>query len=303
MRILSFDILFRVIDSSLSSSDVETLLQYLVPLGVLLLLYSKPPRSHLLANNCCLILLSDDLDPASVDAEKLEGDKALMLSAFQNIPKSDISVANLDTGEVLVLVRSASPCVLSKEELTPEIVIHHFTRGTEAELVEIVNKLSENAEIWILGDDNAIGIGALGIAACIIAESPNFAVHSLLFENTSLTEQIREEIVQALRRTPSLLEQHLKFTQTGDLFVRRLVYHPTDVLPSSAPGVMIGSPLAKGEISAYFPPSINATDVQVSVDFFGIDSISVDKPSVAFVGKVSHLGAEAKDISTASKVR
>ena len=226
-----------------------------------------------------------------------------MLQVFQDIPELEISLVNLDSGEALILVHSGSPFLPSKEDLASDIVIHHFTRGTEEELVAIVNQLSEDSEIWILGDDNAIGIGALGIAACIIAETPNFIVRSLLFENNSLTTEAREEVVHSLRRTPSLLEQHLKYTGTGDVFVRRLVYKPTDVQPSTAPAVAIESPLATGQISAHFPPTIKATDVQVSVDFFGIDSISADKPSVAFVGKVTHMGAEVKDISTTSKVR
>ena len=225
-----------------------------------------------------------------------------MLSAFQHIPESDLSVMNLDTGEVLILVRSSPPCA-PKEDPIPEIVIYHFTRGSEAELVEIVNQLSEGSELWILGDDDAIGIGALGIAACIIAELPNFTVRSLLFEDDSLSEEAREEIVQSLRRSPSLLEQHLKYTRAGDVFVRRLVYHPTDVQPDSAPAVTIEFPLEKGQISAYFPPNIKPTDVQVSIDCFGIDNIAADKPSVAFVGKISHVGTDVKDVSDMSKVR
>lgn len=247
----------------------------------------------------CLTWSLHYLDPTSVDGENPEGEQALVLPAFQDIPESDISVANLDTGETLILVCSGIPF---KEDLASDIVIHHFTRGTEEELVEVVNQASENSEVWILGDDNAIGVGALGIAACIIAELPNFTVRSLLFEDDSLNQDAREEIVQSLRRAPSLLEQHLKYTDTGDVFVRRLVYHSTDAQLSPAPGVVIGSPLEKGQISAYFPPTIKTTDVQVSVDFFGIDDISVDMPSVAFVGKISHIGADVTDLSTTSKV-
>ena len=260
------------------------------------------PCSHLHSTKCCLIWFLVNLESASVDAEKPEGEEGVMLPAFQHIPELDISVARLDTGEALFLIRSGLPCIASEEDLVPEVVVHHFTRGTEEELVEIVNQLSENAEIWILGNDNAIGVGGLGIAACIIAESPNFTVRSLLFEDESLTLEARDEIVRSLRRTPSLLEQHLKYTRTGDVFVRRLVYHSTDAQPSPAPGVTIEPPLINGQISAYFPPDIKPTDVQVSIDFFGIDSISAEKPSVAFVGKVSHLGVDVRNISTKSKV-
>jgi hypothetical protein len=243
------------------------------------------------------------LDPTSVAAEKPDSEQGLVLPAFQHIPELNISVVKLDTGESLILIRSNSPSIPPEEDLAPEVVIHHFTRGTEEELVDIVNKLSENAEIWILGDDSAIGIGGLGIAACIIAESPNFTVRSMLFEDESLSLEAREEIVRSLRLTPSLLEQHLKYTRAGEVFVRRLVYHSTDAQPSLAPGVTIESPLINGQISAYFPPVIKSTDVQVSIEFFGTDSISAGKPSVAFVGKVSHMGADVKDVSTTSKVR
>ena len=350
-----------MIDASISSSDVDTLLQYLAPFGVLILLYSMLPFS---INECCLICFSCFLDPTSADAEKSEGaeteksesadaekpkaadteksegvdaeksqgadtekpkgtdkeksqgadaeksegadaeksqdQQVLKLPAFQHIPEQDISMAKLDTGETLILVRAGAPV---KEDLTSEVVIHHFARGTEEELVDIVNKLPENAEIWIVGDDNPVGIGALGIAACILAESPNFIVHSMVFEDVSWNEETREQVVRSLRQMPSLLEQHLKCSSAGHIFVRRLVYHPIEDRPSPAPGVMIESPLEKAEISAYFPPTIKATDVQVSVDYFGVDNISTDKPSVAFVGKVSHIGAEVTDISTMTKVR
>ncbi|KAF8800322.1 hypothetical protein BYT27DRAFT_6834852 [Phlegmacium glaucopus] len=344
MVFTSFDILFQVIDASISASDVDTLLQYLAPCGVLVLLYkptsadSEKPDSEKPDSEKPDAEKPDaekpdaekpdaekpdaekpdsetpDLEkPDSPDSEKPEleksdpekpeGEQALMLQAFQQIPKSDISVVNLDNGEALILVRSRPPCVVpAKEDAVPQVVIHHFTRGTEAELVEVVNQLPENSEIWILGDDNAIGIGALGIAACIIAESPNFVVRSLLFENRNMSLAAREEIVKTLRQIPSLLEQHLKYTRTGAIYVRRLVYHPTATQASLAPGVAIESPFEKGQISAYFPPTIKDTDVQISVEVFGIDSISADKPSVAFVGKVSHIGAEVKNISIASKV-
>ena len=101
----------------------------------------------------------------------------------------------------------------------------------------------------------------------------------MLFEDESLTLEAKEEIVRSLRRTPSLFEQHLKYTRTGDVFVRRLVYHSTDAQPSPAPSVTIEVPFVDGQISAYFLPNINprTMDVQVSIDFFGIDSISAGK--------------------------
>jgi len=47
-----------------------------------------------------------------------------------------------------------------------------------------------------------------------------------------------------------------------------------------APGVMMEFPLASSQILAYFPPNVKATDVQVSVNHFGVDSMSDHKPLV-----------------------
>ena len=69
-----------------------------------------------------------------------------MLPAFQHIPELDISVANLDSGEALILIRSGSPCVPPEEDLVPEVVVYHFSRGTEEDLIEAVNQLSEKMQ-------------------------------------------------------------------------------------------------------------------------------------------------------------
>ncbi|KAF9461490.1 hypothetical protein BDZ94DRAFT_1263481 [Collybia nuda] len=326
----SFDVLFKKIDASLSPEVVEKLLERLAPLGILLLLQNstdeeKPeekPAEQLKdkveekvetkieekvegkIEEKLEAKIEEKVEEKSEETleEKPEEKKpTLAHPAFQKIPEQNISFANLDTGETLIVIRAG---IILKEETKSEteVVIHHFTRGTEEELVDIVNKLSEDSEIWILGDDSPIGIGALGIAACIIAEQPDFIVHSVLFENVSLSLQLREEVVHALRRVPSHLEQHMKYSASGDVLVRRLTYHPKNAQPREAPGVSIEVPLTKGQISAYFPPDLKATDVQVSVESFGIDSTSADRPSVAFVGKVTHVGVEVKDVSIMTRV-
>ena len=89
------------------------------------------PCSHFQSIKCCLIWFLNILDSASVDKEKPEGQQGLILPAFQHIPEADISVSKLDTGEALILICSGSSCIPPEEDFVPEVVIHHFTRGTE----------------------------------------------------------------------------------------------------------------------------------------------------------------------------
>jgi len=41
-------------------------------------------------------------------------------------------------------------------------------------------------KLWIIGNDDAVGIGALGITAGLISEEVQFTAHSVPFEDTSL---------------------------------------------------------------------------------------------------------------------
>jgi hypothetical protein len=102
------------------------------------------------------------------------------------------------------------------------VVIHHFEQGNE-ELVEIVKSLSAGSELWIVGNGDAAGFGALGITACMAAESSNLVVRTLIFETHSISRDA-EVIIHSLRQSPFLLEQHLKYTCAGEVLVRRLVY-------------------------------------------------------------------------------
>ena len=155
-----------------------------------------------------------------------------------------VSTANLDAGGALIFIRLTATPAETTGDHTKELVTHHFTHGTEAQLLKIINGLSDNAEIWIVGDDDAIGVGALGIAACLIAESPDFVVWSLLFEDHMLGIKARDGIMRSLHRNPLFLEQHMKYTSNGDIFVRRLVYGSTPYVRASlAPSDMIEPPV------------------------------------------------------------
>ncbi|KAF9238195.1 putative nonribosomal peptide synthetase [Melanogaster broomeanus] len=126
------------------------------------------------------------------------------------------------------------------------VVIHPFTQGHEDDLMSVVKYLTPDCELWISGDDDAAGIGAMGVAACLIAEFPEFKVHSILFEDHVLSQEAREGVIHDIRRQPPLLEHHMKVSMAGEVYVRRLVYGPPtqkqvlrppyslDVLPSNS---------------------------------------------------------------------
>ena len=219
------------------------------------------------------------------------------------LPELEISVARLDVGGALILVHTS---VVARTETRKDdmhkLVIHHFTHGTEGKLVKIIDKLSDDSEMWIIGDDNAVGMGALGIAACVIAESPNFVVRSLLFEDHGLGTKARDDIVRSLHQRPSLLEQHMKYTRTGDIFVRRLVYPPHIKVDSvKADSAVTLSPMeSNGTLDC--PPRIGPTELQVSIDSICVDSASANKSCVAFLGTVTSSGEDVKRFADTTKV-
>lgn len=224
---------------------------------------------------------------------------AAFVEQLEAVSHFKISVTNFNEAEAIILIRSNPIPPETTEDPSNKLVIHHFTHGNEAQLVKIIKGLSEGSEIWIVGDDDAIGIGALGIAACVIAESPDFVVRSLVFEDHGLDIKARDDIVRSLRRNSSLLEQHMKYTATGDVFVRRLVYGSGQVKASPALGDETGSP-----ISPFVPPTIlESTEIQLSVDFLGMDNTPEKKLYVAFLGTITGSSANIKGFSTETRVR
>ena len=207
-----------------------------------------------------------------------------------------VSVSKLNAAEAIILIYSTPILPETTGDPANKLVVHHFTHGNEEQLVKTITGLSEDSEIWIVGDDDAIGIGALGIAACVIAESPDFVVRSLLFEDHGLGTKARDDIVRRLRRNPSLLEQHMKYTATGDVFVRRLVYGSGHVNASPT-----GSPIDTG--TSIQPRVLGPTEIQLSVDFLGMDNSPGEKPCVAFLGTIADSSANVKDFSTGTRVR
>ena len=219
---------------------------------------------------------------------------------LQALSHVEISVADFKAKDALILVRSTAVGGGVKELPSNDVVIHHFEHGNEGQLVEIVKSLSANSELWIVGNDDGSGFGAMGTTACLAAESPDFTVRTLIFENHDISPEVRAEIIHILRRSPLLLEQHLKCSCDGEVLVRRLVYGSSDVKSVTAPGILAST--SRGKIVPYFPRNIRPTEARVSVNAVGIDHLSGDKSLFAFVGKISHLGADVTNVSLGTSV-
>jgi hypothetical protein len=96
----------------------------------------------------------------------------------------------------------------------------------------------------------------------------------------------------------------MKYTSNGDIFVRRLVYGSTPcVRASPTSDDMIDSPTGSNNISTHIQPRIGSTEVQLSVNFLGMDNTTVDNSCVAFLGTIIHSAAGAKSFSPGTRVR
>ena len=224
----------------------------------------------------------------------------LVQQLVQALPRVEVSVADFNAKDALILVRSTAACGRVEELPSDDVVIHHFKHGNEGQLVEIVKSLSASSELWIVGNDDAVGFGAIGITACVAAESPDFTVRTLIIENHDISLEARAEIIHSLRQSPLLLEQHLKYCCDGKIFVRRLVYGSPEVKAVSAAGIFVCT--SKGQVVPYFPRNIRPTEVQVSVNALGIDNLSGDNSLFAFVGKITHLGADVTSVCHGTNV-
>ncbi|KAF8439417.1 hypothetical protein L210DRAFT_3504517 [Boletus edulis BED1] len=139
---------------------------------------------------------------------------------------------------------------------------HHllFKHSQEGDIAEVVKNISSEAKLWIAGNKDAAGIRALSVASCIVAQSPEYQVFSVLFEDHYLDEAAREKIVHDLRNNSLLLEQS-----------------------SISAGGLAG---ASGALAAYFPPNLKALDVEIELKALGIESGASSKLTLAFVGRV-----------------
>ena len=218
-----------------------------------------------------------------------EGFASLTVQEFaaklEALSAQEVQVQQLPAGQSVIVARNFAPPSVLTEDLTTNVVIHHFLHGNEGELVEKVKAMPTEGELWIVGNDDAAGIGALGVAAGLIAEEAQFTVHSVLFEDTTLSEEEREGWIHTIRQNPKILEDHLKVTDAGEVLVRRAVQGSPSIRPAEIKSVGY-SKNAHGHrsVAAAYPSPAGPGKVEVTVEAFGLTDLESDTPLTAFVG-------------------
>ena len=225
---------------------------------------------------------------------------AALARRFSAIPGSVIRVSDLTDGKALLYAKITQPTLSVPANPFKTVIVHPFQHGQEGDLTEIAKNISSEAELWITGNDDAAGIGALGIASCLIAESPEYQVFSVLFEDHSLDEVAREKFVHDLRKNLLHLEQHMKISKNGDVFVRRLVHGGADVKQVPIPAAGLAG--SSGALAAYFPPALKASDVEIEVKALGIESRVSSKSALTFVGVVKSCGNSVTRVKIGAEV-
>lgn len=237
-----------------------------------------------------------EVEDASVEPLTL----AALARKFSAIAGSIVQISDFIDGKALLYAKITKPTLSVPAGPFKTVIVQPFAHGQEGDLIEIAKNISSEAELWITGNDDAAGIGALGIASCVIAESPEYQVFSVLFEDHSLDEAAREKIVHDLRKNSLLLEQHMKISKNGEVFVRRLVHGGADVKPVAIPAA--GLTGGSGALAAYFPPALKASDVEIEVKALGIESGASSKSALTFVGLVRSRGVSVARVEIGAEV-
>lgn len=207
------------------------------------------------------------------------------VSKLKALSAQDVQVQQLPAGQSVVVARNFTPVSVPPEKLTTDVIIHHFLHGNEGELVEKVKAMPIQGELWIVGEDDATGIGALGVAAGLIAEEAQFTVHSVLFEDAASSVEEREGWIGRIRQNPRILEDHLKVTVDGEVLVRRAVQGSPSVKPAEFKSVGYSKNThGNRSVAAAYPPPVGPGEVEVAVEAFGLIDLEAETPLTAFVG-------------------
>ncbi|KIJ63457.1 polyketide synthetase [Hydnomerulius pinastri MD-312] len=277
----SFDFALHHTDLAAVPLDIASLANFLVPNGAILLSVSDS---------------SVKVDDGSVEPLTL----STLAEKLSAVKGSSVLVSDFVDGMALIYVRVAEPALSVSAGPFKSVIIQAFEHGREGDLVEIAKHLSAEAEFWITGNDDAAGIGALGVASCIIAESPEYKVYSVLFEDHLLDEATREKAVHDLRRNSLLLEQHMKIAKNGEVFVRRLVHGGAEVKEVATTAAGLSG--ASGVLAAHFPPALGPSDVEVAVEALGMEPEASLKSAVTFVGRIKSRGSSVTSVKLGALV-
>lgn len=228
------------------------------------------------------------IDLAGTPSEE-EGFSSLTIQEFTSkleaLSAQEVEVRQLPAGQSVIVARNFTPASVLPGELATNVVIHHFLHGNEGELVEKVKNMPTEGELWIAGDDDAAGIGALGATAGLIAEETQFTVHSILFEDATLSIEEREGWIHTIRQNPKILEDHLKVTSAGEVLVRRAVQGSPSIRPAEIKSVgYLKNSYGRRSIAAAYPPPVGPGEVEVAVEAFGLTDPEAEAPLTAFVG-------------------
>ncbi|KAJ3195836.1 hypothetical protein HK101_010930 [Irineochytrium annulatum] len=266
----SVDVIVQYATSALSTERLEAGFAKLMPSG-------------------CAIVVTSPADASS------------LASKLTSLGAVDLVTKPIDaTGSLLFARKPDAPAAAAPAELAENpVVVFHLTHGNEGELTELSKTVRQGSELYIVGNDDAAGIGALGVAACVAAESPVFEVFSVLFENHSLSKEDRERIVKEIRLRPDLMEQHVKVAKDGSVWVRRLVTAPGDIRQPSgvvAAGNALTYPNTEVDgvqVAAYMPEMVRSEEVEVRV--IALSPMDGTK-LVSFVGDVTDAGEQSNII-------
>ena len=134
-------------------------------------------------------------------------------------------------------------------------------------------------KLWIAGNDDATGIGALDVATGLITEEAQFAVHSVLFEDTFLAVEEREGWIRTIRQNPKILEGHLKVTAAGEILVHRAVQGSQSTKNFKIRHFRYSkNSHGHQSVAAVHLPLPRPNEVEVAVEAFGLTDLEDETP-------------------------
>ena len=132
-----------------------------------------------------------------------------LVETLSGIAGATIQATDFIDGKGLMSVHISGPTVVVPAGPFKSDIIQPFNPP---------NNISAQAKLWITGNDNATGIGALDIVSCIIVESSGYKVYSV-FEDYLLDKATCKKVMHDLCQNTLLLEQHMKISKNGEVFV------------------------------------------------------------------------------------
>ena len=193
----SVDVILANLDIAKTPTNLDLLLRLLAPSGVAIFLVHCKCRLPMRTGSPLICF-------SAGNPSEEEGFVSLGVQEFasvlEDLSAHEVLVQHLPAGQSVVVARNFSPLSALPEELTTAIVFHHSLHGNEGELVEKVKQMPAEGELWIIRNDDAAGICALGVNAGLIAEEALFTVHSVLFKDTSLSADESEGWIHTIHR-------------------------------------------------------------------------------------------------------